>query len=312
MILSYFEPFKDDIKLVFMEAERRISLFPEPLNHQGRVYINLFNPLEKDSSNNYICYLLPYWMKDIAPLTAEQCFKLSLANIFGMLYFFIQDDLMDSLVIQEERTLQMALANLFNLQMTELHRELFTSDSLFWHYYNQYVTEWAQSVINETTYDFFNISPLMIAKKSGPVKIASTGALLLTKQTHLIALSEEIIEHTLATLQMVDDWIDWETDLREGNYNCLLAMIHSDLEEQQPITIEIVKQQIYLHSCLEKYIKIAKINNHDSSEQINIPFLSQFNHKLIQTLQEASTRIEKKKEALLLGGIFHLLVSDKH
>ena len=48
---------------------------------------------------------------------------------------------------------------------------------------------------------------------------------------------------------MLDDWADWEEDLEEGSYNCLLASIrkHLQLSTDSTVTPEMVKQQLYVH-----------------------------------------------------------------
>ena len=82
-------------------------------------------------------------MKDISELPPESMNKLSLANVFVMLYYFIQDDIMDS--AKGEHKDKLPLANLFHMQFLSIYRELFPSSSPFWSYYETYITEWSRS-----------------------------------------------------------------------------------------------------------------------------------------------------------------------
>ena len=94
-----------------------------------------------------------------------------------------------------------------------------------------------------------------VAKKASPVKNASTGALLLSNQAHLIPVVTAAVEQTLITLQMLDDWADWEEDLEEGFYNCLLASLrkHLQLSTDSAVTPEMVKQQFMFMTFLQFY-----------------------------------------------------------
>ena len=196
-------------------------------------------------------------MEDICELTAEEFNKLSLANVFVMLYYFIQDDIMDA--AKGEHASKLPLANLFHVQFLSIYRELFPSNSPFWSYYETYIIEWSKSVTNELQSDYFHNDKMQIAKKASPVKNASTGALLLANQAHLLPAVTAAVEQTLVTLQMLDDWADWEEDLVEGSYNCLLASIrqHLNLTTTDELTPEMVKQQLYVHDYLAVYAKIA-------------------------------------------------------
>ena len=66
---------------------------------------------------------------------------MSLANVFIMLYFFIQDDVMDSPEVQADWNEQLALSNLFYLLFLDLYRQEFPPDlailGVLQHLYNR-------------------------------------------------------------------------------------------------------------------------------------------------------------------------------
>ncbi len=102
-------------------------------------------------------------------------------------------------------------------------------------------------------------------------KIPVPGVLLLANQAHLIPAVTAAVEQTLVTLQMLDDWADWEEDLEEGFYNCLLASMRNQLQlsTESTKTPEMVKQQLLVHDFLDLYGQIA-ITHHEQCRLTNI------------------------------------------
>ena len=52
-----------------------------------------------------------------------------------------------------------------------------------------------------------------------------TAALLLSDQAGLIPRTNDVMNHVLLTLQMMDDWTDWKQDLADGaTIACCLSL----------------------------------------------------------------------------------------
>lgn len=306
-MMEWYDRYKKQLELIYTEAEQRIAAFPIPLNTIGLLYADKFNPVKHDSGKDYICSLLPFWVQEAAAINDEQCRKLALANVYGMLYFFIQDDVMDSTPSSNWKE-QLALGNLLVLEMFAVFRELFPSESSFWQYYNRYVTTWADSVMNEKTDNYFITEPLKTAGKAGPVKIACTGALLLSARSHMIPLMEEAIDITLMTLQMADDWADWQEDLAEGCYNSLLAKIASDRQLDRQPTAEEAEASIYVRGCMKSYVQVA-CDNHNRllAMKLKATELVDFHAYLLNHLNQTSDTIDSNRAALHKGGFNYFL-----
>ncbi|CAM2976101.1 hypothetical protein PASE110613_10300 [Paenibacillus sediminis] len=305
--MNWFKEFESELSVVFEECEAVISRFPAPLHERGLQYLQGFHPFRKDSAKNYICYLLPFWVKDLTHTSPELCRKLSLANVFVMLYFFVQDDLMDT--APEEWKEQLALANLFYVEFLEMYREHFPSDSPLWSYFRTYITEWTLTVVHENDADYFYHHAAMIAKKAGPLKLASTAALLLNGQAELISVVSSMVDRVLLTLQMMDDFVDWSEDLLQGSYNCLISLISSTYQiAPGQITEEVVNQALYLKGIMNPYAEMAA-GNHKYIEkmQVNIPYLEAFHQLLCQQLQQEAERIDEERTQLLEGGLHYYL-----
>lgn len=306
--MDWFSTHKDNMDEVFAEAENLIRAFPEPLNRHGLAYFAKFDLRQEKSTKNYICYLLPYWMQEITHLPSDVVKRLSLANVFVMLHYFVVDDIMDS--AKGEHKDKLPLANLFQMQYQMVYRALFSSHSPFWHYYETYVLEWAGAVAGELSGDYFHTDKRKVAWKASPVKNASTGALLLAGQAELIPVVTGAVEQVLVTLQMLDDWTDWEEDLDEGSYNCLVAWLRgSEMRiESDSLTSEWVKQQIYVCDGLEGYSEVA-VRHHEELLALELPMkeLQLFHFSLVDSLRVTAKEIQEKRNHLLNGGLYYYL-----
>ncbi|MFI2858196.1 class 1 isoprenoid biosynthesis enzyme [Paenibacillus sp. JSM ZJ436] len=311
--MKWLETYEKGLTEVFAACEKTISQFPFPLHETGLHYLSKFNVFEQESAKNYICYLLPFWLQDSTRLTPSLYRTLSSANIFGMLYFFIQDDIMDSSAESAPpvsfRT-QLLLANLFYNEFMRLYRGLFPAESPFWSYFDLYLREWCEGVGFEQEGREFHINPLHIAKKASPVKLGSTAVLLLAGQEEQIPETSDILDVVLVTLQMMDDWADWEQDLADGSYNCLLSLIRSErqLPPESALGHTEVQQAVYHQQALTLYTDIA-IANHQRLQDIpsTLPHLIDFHSTLVQQLHEESENIESGRQLLQHGGLNFIL-----
>lgn len=339
--MLWYERYKSRLTCLYGDALDTIAGFPQPLNELGLAYAKKFDPVDNDGGKDYICTLLPYWLQEPASLTDKQCGQLALANIYGMLYFFIQDDVMDSKVASGDWKSQLALGNLLQLEMFRIFRELFPSDSPLWDYYNGYVRAWADSVVNEGNANYFLTNPLLTSGKASPVKVCVAGAWLLAAEAWLerdchaqeagmfefvrdrIRLTEEAVNTALMTLQMLDDWADWRDDLADGSYNGLLAMIASGRDgigtasavscdipvfSTEGLTPERIEAAIYVRGCMKPYAEVAAPYHEQLlTNPYAPPDLVAFNSHLLDSLQEIASQLAERKRKLLGGGI-NLLV----
>lgn len=309
--MLWYEKYRMKTALVFRTALSRIAEFPPPLDRIGQDYAMKFDPTADEGGKDYICALLPFWMQDAAGISDEQCERLALANIYGMLYFFIQDDVMDSPQPGHVKPL-LTLANLLQMEMHRIFLSLFPSESLFWSCYDRYVTTWADCVMNEKERDFFLHDPKRMAGKAGPVKLSSAGALLLAGRSDLIAAVDEAVDIALMTLQMMDDWADWQDDLADGSYNGLLSLIaHLTDTEVEHLTAERIKTQIYVKGVMESFADAAERNHARLLElPVVLPDLIDYHAHMADSLRQTARRMERNKRKSLGGGINFLASSS--
>lgn len=303
--MEWYKRYAHNLESVFHEAQLRIARFPDPLASLGQTLAENYNPLnDNDKGKDYICVLLPYWIQEITGISDEQCDRLALANIYGMLYFFILDDVMDSTQPGQVKS-QLSLANLLQLEMHALFRELFPSESPLWSYYDRYVTLWADCVSNEDEADYFVNEPSLTAGKAAPVKIAAVGACLLAGCDEQIDEIGKAIDLTLMTLQMLDDWADWQVDLEEGSYNGLLAMIAFEAGVTvKTLTADTIQSHIYVLGSMNRYADIANRNHQQLIELgVCIPAIVDYHAYMVSCLKDLAAQLENTKRKALGGGI---------
>ncbi len=307
--MEWYNRYADKLSEVFAQAQRRIAAYPAPLNEWGLGYAAKFDPVNTDGGKDYICSLLPFWVRNLSGITEEQCSRLALANVYGMLYYFIQDDVMDDAPSGQLKE-SLALGNLLLLDMFAVWREMYPSASPFWSCYERYSACWADSVMNEASADYFVLDPLRTAGKAGPVKIASTGALLLTGKEKLIPELEQAVDLALVTLQMSDDWMDWRTDLAEGSYNGLIALLKAERPDGASLTEKDIETDIYVRGRLSRFVEQA-VANHKRLLALGISNdigeLIDFHSFLVSQLQQAADTIADQRKRLLQGGFSFFL-----
>lgn len=315
--MEWYERYKPQLAAIYEEACSGIAEFPPPLNEIGLRYATKFDPVSSGEGKDYICSLLPYWIQDAAGLSDRQCGQLALANVYGMFYFFIQDDVMDSKVADDWKE-KLALGNLLYLGMFRIFRSLFPSDSTFWSHYERYAAEWADSVVNEGARNFYVHDPLRTAGKAAPVKITVVGAFLLAGTEERISPAEQAVDLALMTLQMLDDWFDWRQDLEDGSYNGLLAMIAAGTPTGGVIDGEVgpgaagwqapskeqTESSIYVHGCMREFALIAE-RSHEELLVLphGMPQLTGYHRYMANSLLRIADDLDANKRKLLGGGL---------
>ncbi|MNS16938.1 hypothetical protein D3C72_486020 [compost metagenome] len=305
---EWFHTYEEDLRWVFAEAERIIGEMPGTFRATGLKVLDQAHALKEDNSTNYISFLLPLWLRESAQLSIQDSRRLSLANIFGMLYFQIIDDVMDSPGEGSQEILP--LANLLQLEFISIYSSYFPAESSFWGYYRTYLQQWAEAVTHENQENYYLDNPVGMAHKAAPVKLSVAGSLILSDQIPLIPRLEDATDYALITLQMLDDVMDWKKDMEEANYNSLVAFVRAELKipADQVISEEQIEQAIYIDDCLIRYSEQA-LTNHLQVQAVYelAPHLRDFSHHLLEELLGVTKNIEKDRMMLQTGGLNYWL-----
>ncbi|GAA0136653.1 hypothetical protein YSY43_34940 [Paenibacillus sp. YSY-4.3] len=306
--MLWLSNYEEDLKEAFATADKLLSALPPSFSQPARDFLDKFHVLKENRSKNYICYLLPYWLQERSAVPIADCRQIAIANIFGMMYYHLLDDLMDNPEARFKH--QLPLADLIHFEFLSIYRKYFPIGSPFWSYFQKYIAEWADAVTHENSNNFFLESPVRVAHKAAPVKLAVAAICLLSNQEKMIPLLEDSVDTVLITLQMLDDWMDWEKDLKEGSYNCLIALIETKqhLAENRRPTPDEIKQAIYTQGILSKYALQAEAHHKSLLTMCsNAQHLCDFHEFLVLNIRQAAEQIEKDRKLLENGGLEYWL-----
>jgi len=301
--LNWLHAYEEELKLAFDDAEKRLTVLPVSLRQPAVEFLHKFHVLREKSSKNYICYLLPFWLKEPADIDLADCRRIAAANILGMLYYQLVDAAMDE--PDSAKTGRLPMAQLIHLEFIQMYQRYFPGNSPFWAYHQKYVAEWAEAVSREAVSDYFYDDPVKMAHKAAPVKLSVAGAMLLAERGELIPQIEQAVDTVLITLQLLDDWDDWEKDLKENSYNALVSVIQTELDipkERRP-TADEVRRGITVFGALSRLAELGN-RNHDSLLNIQelVPDLVAFHATLRTNLHDGAAEIEQERDALLQAG----------
>ncbi|MCK8485737.1 hypothetical protein M0651_00950 [Paenibacillus sp. MBLB2552] len=313
MEVDWLSRFEQDLSIAFEDSERILMEMPEEFREQAINYLDRLRLLKNAGSTNYICYLLAFWLQEVAKVKPEDSRRFTVAMIFVMMYYHLIDEVMDDPNAGDKRKLP--LANLLQLEFWKIYSSYFPASSPFWISYRKYTAEWAQVVALENQIDFFQVEPVRIAHKASPVKLTVAGMLMLSAKEELLSDFEKAVDMVLVTLQMLDDWEDWEKDLREGSYNALISHVQRELEipkDRRP-NHEEMKHAIYARDTLLSY---AERTDHNAavlhSTAPALPYLIDFHDYLRNSLTQGAKSLREERELLAQGGLIYWLSKNKN
>ncbi|MDQ2084848.1 hypothetical protein RBH29_00160 [Herbivorax sp. ANBcel31] len=310
--MKFFYDFYDELKKVFENCQEIISNYPEGLSDTGKKYLSRYNVFEENASKNYICYLLSFWVNHECGVKKDICIKITVANTFMMLFAFIQDDLIDREIELKDMPEMISLGNLFFLEFMSIYREIFESHKKIWDYYDFYMKRWSKSITDEQKNINNEISLLeeemvsIVSSKAELVKIAVTGICVLSKKEKLLNIYSKAVDKILFSLQIADDYIDWEKDLKKSNTNILLRefMKKEGIKYSMDIKASDVKEEIIFGTIVDKLCTVLRENSYNLNlmiEDKNI-YIKEYNNSILGFMEDQRRKCLEKKRKIEMGG----------
>lgn len=312
--MDFIHDFDNEFLSLLPYCEQQIRHYPEPFCTIGLEELRRHD-VTKSKRTSYICYLLAFWLKDEFNMSMELCRKVSIGGIFGMLYFFAQDDLIDSENC-ENRSEKVLLANLYFGDFIKEYQRLFASESSFWTAFQRHISEWVicnhwEKTTHRNVYaDYTEEDLIRLAGKTAPLKIVCDALVQLSGREELVETVYEAIDAVLVSMQMVDDLGDWEKDIVDGNGTYFLteAMKYNRLIEWDALTVTNVRQALYFGGLVEKLIVVIERNGSKLEKlPLDIPYFKKFNELLRLDCQNVLQKMNNRKRELLDGGLDAML-----
>lgn len=311
--MEYYDKYISQVKEIFDACKEIVSKYPKAFVADGLKYIDKFSPIE-NKAGNYICYMLPIWLQEPFNLDRKIVNEIAMATVFKMLYFCMQDDIIDG-EENEDAIRLLPLINLFFLEFNQIYQKIFPGDSEFWIYFKRYLQDWAISIdFEKKTKHWQDINLTMedlsiLAKKAAPLKLSACGACILTDNMEYMKSLDQQIDKVLITLQLVDDWVDKYKDLKDNSITPVLGEImkFSHVETLDKLEkININKAAFFSHIPKQiESIMLEKRQEIKELTKIDIPDLILFNEDLIKSMEKIISNIEFRKKEILKGGFYN-------
>jgi len=172
---------------------------------------------------------LPAWLGGALGLDASSVADLTLANVFGLAYIKLQDDLSDGEVAEGDRQAALLLAAVLHRKWLLVYTALFPGDSPFWGFFEQYMTQWVRATWASRRAQSMHLAAwgeedlLILGHRGAPLKICAAAACLLTRREELLPQIESALDHLLTGAVLLDHALDWADDLAAGQFNAFVA-----------------------------------------------------------------------------------------
>ncbi|MFC4598231.1 hypothetical protein [Cohnella hongkongensis] len=314
--------YEGEVARIFEEAADGLLPLPSRLADKGRRMLKRFRPLGasrdgEGGGTNYICFLLPLWLKEQTGCGDELCRSLAIGNLYAMLHFFLLDDVMDADASADpvETRQALALGQLLHDGFRRRYGRYFPPHSPLWDRYETYLADWAYAVTEEGRQAAEPADASSLARKSAPVKLCAAGMLLLSGGEKKLAQLEASLDLVLATLQLSDDWMDWRDDLAEGGEkrNAFLTLVRRTLEwpPGRALDERTVKRAVYRAGCLRRLAQISQENQAKLTNFGAVPGdLLAFHQDIVSGLEKEALEAEALTESLATEGGLSALLSN--
>jgi hypothetical protein len=218
-----------------VRAEFAAALAGEPpaVAEMGRRVLNRITP-----PNWTLEWSLPGWLGGTLGLGAPAIASLTLANVLGLAFVKLQDDLLDGEIEDEDRPVAQLLAAVLHRKWLLVFARQLPGESRFWVDFESYMVQWAQATLAgrqgwpRPFADWTDEELLMLGWRGAPLKSCAVAACRLAHRDELIPQFEAALDRLLIGAVLLDHAVDWSDDLMQGRPNAFVA--YCSLRPQAP------------------------------------------------------------------------------
>lgn len=223
--------------------------------------------VERLSTANWLLeWNLPRWLGQAFGLPPEVSEELVLANLYGLAYVRLQDDLVDGEVGGEERETSILLGTaLYHMWLIQ-HVSLLQGQQDFWRCFDEYLGQWLRATMERGGPGRDELragdagAMRRLAARGALLKVCCAAACSLDGQEARLESLEAGIDHLLAGAVLVDHAQDWEEDLASGRYNALVTYLvprEQRADEGEDLR-QAVLEELYLKDAARPYLGLAQ------------------------------------------------------
>jgi hypothetical protein len=302
--MDVIEDFDAESEWLLDACVERISAYPPALRQPAQARLERHWSLApKRPRGFHIAYLLPFWLEEPFTLDRDACRLVGLSNIFLVLYFMLQDELMDSNPGEYQGQLQ-PLGTFFFLDVVAPYRRLFGSESAFWADFERSIAQWGVSITWERRWHWGQANAfepadlILLARKAAPLKISCAALCTLAGRQATIGKLDQTVDDLMMVFLLTDDLRDWRTDLAQGSYTYFLTrvMAHRGLGAAASLTEPEVEKALFVGAVLDEYVELIANYNRlalESVSALDAPYLKAY----IELLGQHGGRLRDDLEA---------------
>jgi hypothetical protein len=316
--MEWLYDFSSELKIVLEEVKSRIQRYPAEFRHDADYFLDLYDVTKPGFCMECMSFMIPFWLIEPLKLWTDSAIKISTANLMGLFYFLLQDEIIDN-ELNNSNHRMLPLSNLFYLDFMDLYHSLFPYGSQFWKYVWKYVMQWSRSMANERCeqgrskslrggYDF-----KALAYKSAPQKVAVAASCILTGNVRCISKLSDVVDYTTASLQLVDDWQDWKDDLKSNRCTYFLSQVMNcnNISRLSDINEYHFTQAVYCYGIFDELASIVDENHKFIKKQKpGVPYFIEYHLSILDKFKEKQTAVNNSKNAILFGGFGNWLNSQ--
>ncbi len=303
------DPIRDfdrECKWLLDACLERISTYPPALRQPGRARLEDQWSLEHKMPRAFhIAYLLPFWLEEPLALDRNVCRLVGLSSTFLVLYFMLQDELMDAEPEEYEGHLQ-PLATFLLLDALAPYHRVFGSEPAFWALFEEYIAQWGLSISWERQWHWGQVRAfeeadlILLARKAAPLKISCAALCLLAGRKEATELLEKMIDDLMMSFLLADDLQDWRGDLAQGSYTYFLTRVlaHRRLDPHTTLTETDVEKALFAGAVLDEYLGlIAEYRRRalESASALAVPYLEAYLALRDEAARQLSVDLEARR-----------------
>lgn len=210
-------------------------------------------------------WCLPRWLGDSYGLPPDVTETLILANVTGLIFVCLQDQLADEGVPPADLPAAICLGAALHRQWIRYYHPLLDATSPFWRAFDDIMAQWMHALAASNRMpdvDFPTLlqrEPGLLAHRAAPLKVCCAAAAYLARRVDLLPPLAAALDHLHVAAVLLDHVHDWQDDLQAGRYNAFVHFASPTPQtlEQREHNRQCVYEELFLGQAGHAYFAHA-------------------------------------------------------